>query len=213
MDPTERAASLSAQIADENRLGALRKRAKDLGVDHELGLALWSTGVASARRLAILLLDKARCDQELVDGLDRDLKDLSFDERTQLMDWLLANQLAKTAAGRRLMDSWEHSPSPLQRRTFWYQQARLRWTGQAPPPNSEYLLAALEGRLADEEPEVQWAMNFAAGQIGTFEPEHRARCVALGETTGLYRDEVVSRGCTPNYLPEFIRIQAEKHSK
>lgn len=53
-------------------------------------------------------------------------------------------------------------------------------------------------------------MNFTAGQIGTYQPEYRERCVALGERSGLYRDEPVPRGCTPNYLPEFIRIQAEK---
>lgn len=60
------------------------------------------------------------------------------------------------------------------------------------------------------EPEVQWAMNFAAGQIGIHEPEHRSRCLALGERLGLYKDEPVSRGCTPNYLPEFIRIEVAK---
>ena len=109
-----------------------------------------------------------------------------------------------------MLVSWETSESPLQRRLFWYYQARLRWTGQTPPPNTEALLDALELRLAEEVPEVQWAMNFTAGQIGTYQPEHRARCVALGERTGLYRDDVVAPGCTPSYLPDFIRIQVDK---
>ena len=67
--------------------------------------------------------------------------------------------------------------------------------------------------MAGEEPEVQWAMNFAAGQIGIHETEYRRRCVKLGEKLGLYKDEPFSRGCTPNYLPEFIRIEAEKLNK
>lgn len=62
------------------------------------------------------------------------------------------------------------------------------------------------------EPEVQWAMNFTAGQIGIHEPDYRARCVKLGEKTGLYKDEKVSRGCTPNYLPQFIDIEVRKRA-
>ena len=83
-----------------------------------------------------------------------------------------------------------------------------------PPPedNSAALLDALETDLADEEPEVQWTMNFCAGWIGVHEPEHRARCVELGQRTGLYKDDPVPRGCTPGYLPEFIRIEVEKRS-
>lgn len=205
--------ALLDQVSDDTMLGDLRRLAKEAGTDHALALELWSSGQKAARRLAVLMLDKKRCDQALVDALDRDLQRLEFDERTALMDWLFANQLAKTAAGKRLMLSWEHSPSALQRRTFWYHQARLRWTGQTPPPNSAALLDALEARLEGEEPEVQWAMNFLAGQIGTYQPEHRARCVALGERLGLYRDQVVPRNCTPNYLPEFIRLQVEKLAK
>ena len=125
----------------------------------------------------------------------------------------MANQLAKDKKTVALMHSWKNSPSALQRRTFWYYQGRLRWVGQTPPPNSEELLSAIEERIESEEPEVQWAMNFTAGQIGIFQPEYRNRCIALGERTGLYKDEVVSRNCTPNYLPKFISIQVAKQKK
>jgi len=79
-----------------------------------------------------------------------------------------------------------------------------------PPNNTENLLASIEKNIATEEPEVQWAMNFTAGQIGIFDTTYRKRCIALGEKNGLYKDEPVSKGCTPNYLPEFIRIQVGK---
>lgn len=67
--------------------------------------------------------------------------------------------------------------------------------------------------MANEEPEVQWAMNFTARQIGIFESKQRSRCITLGEQIGLYKNEVVSKGCTPNYLPEFINIQVNKLKK
>ncbi len=201
---------LDQVAADGTKLGDIKRVAKDVKKDHALAMELWSSGNTNARLLAVLILDRKKLDQALVDKLDADLQALDEEQRTRIMDWLFANQLAKSAAGKQLIETWEHSPSALQRRTFWYHQARLRWTGQDPPDNTAHLLDALEARLADEDPQVQWAMNFTAGQIGVFQPEHRARCVALGERTGLYRDQVVPKNCTPNYLPEFIRIQADK---
>ena len=64
--------------------------------------------------------------------------------------------------------------------------------------------------MATAEPEVQWAMNFCAGQIGIFEPKLRTRCVKLGKKLGLYKDEIVPKNCTPSYLPEFIKIEVAK---
>lgn len=75
------------------------------------------------------------------------------------------------------------------------------------------LLDSLEKGMAKAEPETQWAMNFCAGWIGIYQPEFRARCVKLGETLGLYKDEHVSKNCTPSYLPEFIRIEVAKRQQ
>jgi 3-methyladenine DNA glycosylase AlkD len=194
-------------------LGDLRKIAKEIKKDHPLAMELWSTGGFMPRQLAILIMDKKLLTRELIDKLDKDMQGHPLKERNQLIDWLMANQLAKDKKTIALMESWENSPSPLQRRLFWYYQARLRWMGQTPPPNSEYLLSAIEKRIEGEEPEVQWAMNFTAAQIGIFVPEYRARCIALGERTGLYKDQMVSKNCTPDYLPEFIAMQVEKLKK
>lgn len=107
--------------------------------------------------------------------------------------------------------SWESSESSLHRRTFWYYQGRLRWTGKI-QPDSEELLTKIEKKIENEQPEVQWAMNFLAGWIGVFEHKYRNRCIALGEKTGLYKGKTVSRGCTPEYLPEFIKIESSKRN-
>src|SRR5690606_2597378 len=112
-----------------------------------------------------------------------------------------------------LMESWEKSPSVLKRRIFWYHQTRLRWMGNTDHSNTESLLGSIETNIKDEAPEVQWAMNFTAGQIGKWQEEYRPRCIAIGEKTGLYKGEVVSKGCTPNYLPEFIAMEVAKLKK
>ena len=214
MKLSSKAENIYAQINPKTtKLGDLRKMAKAIKKDHELAMELWATGEFLPRKLAILVMDKKLLTQGFIDQLDQDIQQHVLAEQSQLMDWLMANQLSKDKKTIALMESWENSPSVLQRRTFWYYQARLRWTGQTPPPNSDSLLTSIEAHMAKEEPAVQWAMNFTAGQIGTYEAEFRSRCIALGEQIGLYKDEVVAKGCTPNYLPDFIQIQTAKLKK
>ncbi|WP_368901996.1 DNA alkylation repair protein [Oceanobacillus oncorhynchi] len=207
---SSKAEDILAQINSKTKLGDLRKIAKEIKKDHELALELWSTEAFLTRLLAILIMDKKLLSQDVLNKLDEDMQIHTFDERNNLMDWLMANQLTKDKKRIALIQSWENSPHALQRRAFWYYQARLRWTGQTPPDNTAELLAALEANIMQEEPEVQWAMNFTAGWIGIYDEKNRTRCMKLGEKTGLYKDEMVSKGCTPNYLPEFITIEVNK---
>lgn len=207
-----KAENILSQIDSKTKLGDLRKIAKDIKKDHELAMELWSSESFLPRLLAILLMDKNLLTQDMLDKLDQDMQIHTFDERNQLMDWLMANQLTKSKKTLALMALWENSPSALQRRTFWYYNARLRWTGQTPPDNNADLLSTIEATITQEEPEVQWAMNFLAGWIGVYDQNNRARCIKLGEKTGLYKGEMVSKGCTPDYLPEFIAIEVNKRN-
>ena len=195
------------------KLVDLRKIAIELKKEHDLAMELWSTGEFLPRQLAILIMDKKLLNQEVIDQLDRDIQKHEFDESNHLMDWLMANQLSKDKKIIALMESWEKSPSALQRRVFWYSQARLRWMGNIDHSNTEYLLTSIERNIADEQPEVQWAMNYTAGQIGKWQENYRDRCISIGEVTGLYKDEIVPRGCTPSYLPKFIPIEVAKLKK
>lgn len=214
MKLSPKAKNIFDQLNTKNtKLGDLRTIAKEIKKDHELAMELWSSENYLARQLAILIMDKKLLSQEVINQLDQDINKHSEDEKLQLIDWLMANQLAKDKKTAALMESWQNSPSSLQRRTFWYHQARLRWVGQTPPPNTEELLSFIEKEIENELPEVQWAMNFTAAQIGVYQPEYRERCIALGERTGLYKDEMVAKNCTPSYLPEFINIQVAKLKK
>ena len=197
----------------QTKLGDLRKIAKDIKKDHTLAMELWSSGHFFARQLAILIMDKKLLTQETIDGLVQDMEQHPKEEQNHLIDWLMANQLSKDKKTIALMEGWENHPSSLLRRIFWYYQGRLRWVGQTPPPNSEYLLKNIEENIVAEEPEVQWAMNFTAAQIGIFQKEFRARCIAIGENTGLYKDEMVAKNCTPNYLLKYIAMQVAKVEK
>lgn len=207
---SSKAESILSQINSETKLGDIRKIAKEIKKDHALSMELWNSGKFLARQLSILIMDNKILSQDLINKLEKDIQSYSLDERNHLTDWLMANQLTKDKKTIILIESWENSPSTLQRRVFWYYQGRLRWVGQIPPDNTEYLMNAIESRITKEEPEVQWAMNFTAGWIGVYDKKYRNRCIKLGERIGLYKGEMVSKGCTPEYLPEFIAIESSK---
>lgn len=207
-----RAENILTQISDKKtKLGDLRKIAKEIKKDHQLAIELWSTEHFFARQLAILIMDKKLLTDEVIDNLISDINQHDEKEKLQLIDWLMANQLTKDKKTLALIESWEENQSSLKRRIFWYYQGRLRWMGQ-PQPDSEKLLSKIEKEIEKEQPEVQWAMNFLAGWIGVYEKHYRERCVALGTKTGLYKGKMVSKGCTPEYLPEFIAIETTKRN-
>lgn len=210
MKLSTKAQKILTQIGEINtKLGDLRTIAKEIKKDHELAMELWTTTSFFARQLAILIMDKKQLSEEAINDLIKDINQHEDHEKLQLVYWLMANQLMKDKASTALITSWGNNPSSLKRRVYWYYQARLRWMGKI-QPDSEELLFKIEKEIESEEPEVQWAMNFTTGWIGVYEKKHRNRCVAIGEKTGLYKGQMVSKGCTPDYLPKFIAIECEK---
>lgn len=71
------------------KLGDLRKMAKELKVDHDLAMELWSTKEFLPRQLAILLMNNKILNQELIEKLDQDIQKHVFEERIHLIDWLI----------------------------------------------------------------------------------------------------------------------------
>ena len=206
-----RAKKIVSEFADVAKLGDIKKRGKEINIDHDLAIELWAHGAFYPRLLSTLIFNKKQLTESNFDELASDLLIHAEDDRNLLSDWLLANQLTKDKKLIALMTTWQENPSPVLRRWFWYYQARLRWTGRTPPPeNSADLLDLLEASMQTEEPDVQWAMNFCASWIGVFEPKLRSRCIKLGKNLGLYQNDPVAKNCTPSYLPEFIKIETAK---
>ena len=201
---------LTQLSAEDLKRGDLKKMAKEIKKDHDLAVELWASENVNARLLSVLIMDKNLLDQETIERLAKDLEVHELDQRLLIAEWLLANQLMKSKKTKTLLESWEHEESSILRRLFWYHQARLRWTGQTPPDNTLDLLNSLESEMENEAPEVQWAMNFTAGWIGVYDKQYRERCIDLGERLGLYKGDPVAKNCTPDYLPEFIAIEAAK---
>lgn len=200
------------QLNDKNtKLGDVRKIAKEIKKDHLLAIELWSTKLFFPRQLAILLMDKKLLTEDSINQFVDDINLHEENEKLQLIDWLMANQLMKDKRTIEYIENWKESTSSLQRRVYWYYKGRLRWMGKI-YEDSEELLSTIENQIANEPPEVQWAMNFTAGWIGVYEKELRQKAIEIGEKTGLYKGKMVSKGCTPEYLPEFIAIESNKRN-
>src|SRR3989337_4551554 len=120
MTLSSKAENILGQINSKTKLGDLRKIGKEIKKDHDLAMELWSTRQFLPRQLAILIMDNKLLSQDLINKLDKDMQDHPLNERNQLMDWLMANQLSKNKKTIMSMESWENSPSSLQRRIFWY---------------------------------------------------------------------------------------------
>ena len=213
MAMSNRAKNLIKEIDRDDILrGELKKHAKKIKKDHKLAMELWSSGRFQPRLLATLIFDKKELTQDVIDQLVADMQEHDGKEPAHLSEWFMANQLMKDKRLTALMESWQDSRDPILRRLFWYHQARLRWMGQESPENTDKLMKLLEQDMVGEEPLVQWAMNFCAGWIGVHDPKYRKRCISLGKKAGLFADEVAPKNCTPNYLPEFIRIETAKRA-
>ncbi len=63
--PSLTAENILPQINSKTKLGDLRKIAKEIKKDQELGMELWSTENYMPRLLAILIMDKKNCFQKM----------------------------------------------------------------------------------------------------------------------------------------------------
>ncbi|MDR7210996.1 hypothetical protein [Flavobacterium piscis] len=96
MKLSTKAENIITQITGKNtKLGDLRTIAKDIKKDHQLAMELWSSKHFFVRQLAILIMDKKFLTEEVIDNLVSDINQYSQNEKLQLIDWLMANQLTK----------------------------------------------------------------------------------------------------------------------
>lgn len=195
---------------ESTKYGDLKKLAKEIKKDHALAMELWETGQYYPRLLAVLIFDRKLIDEEFIDRIAADLIKHDEDEWKQVLDWLFANQLNKSKKLLAMVERWMRSEPPIRRKLFWTYQYRLRWTGKTGHENTEEIMDVIEETIISEIPPIQEAMIMTAGWIGVYNLEYRDRLVKLGEDTGLFKDIKAPPGCTPWYLPEFIRIEAKK---
>jgi 3-methyladenine DNA glycosylase AlkD len=76
------------------------------------------------------------------------------------------------------------------------------------------LLDRIESEMGSADPSadpvVQWTMNCTLAEIGIHFPKLRKRAIAIGEKLGIFRDYLVSKGCTSPFAPIWINAMVAR---
>ncbi len=187
------------------RRGDVRKLAKRIKVNHELGMSLWQTGNIDARFLAILLIKPKSLTAAELDQLVRS------EPFVEVADWLTTYVVKKHADKESLRQQWMTTDDPMAARAGWNLTAE-RIVKSPDGIDLPALLERIETEMADAAPEIQWTMNCALAEIGIHFPKHRKRALAIGEALGIYRDYPVSKGCTSPFAPIWINAMVSRQS-
>ncbi|MDF1663863.1 MAG: DNA alkylation repair protein [Planctomycetota bacterium] len=187
------------------KLGDIRKIAKSIKTDHELGLALWKTENIDARFLAILILDGATLSMAEIDDM---VQSMAFD---RIADWFISYIIKKHSDKEALRQKWMNASCPMSARAGWSLTAE-RIAKNPEGLDLKKILDRIEKELVPAPPLEQWTMNFALVEIGINAPKLRQRALKIGETLGVYKDFPTSKGCTSPFAPiwinEMVRRQA-----
>ena len=179
------------------RMGDIRKLAKEIKADHELGLALWGSGNVEAQLLATLLLKPKSLSAA---ELDRMVRSVDF---VQVADWLDSYVVGNHPEKETLRQGWMTEDDRWAARAGWSLTAD-RVVTDPKGLDLPALLQRIESEMGGAVPEVQWTMNVCLAKIGIHFPSHRKRALAIGEALGVYRDYPVSKGCTSPFAPIWI---------
>ena len=189
------------------KTGDIRKLAKKIKTDHELGQALWKTGNMDAQMLATLILKPKELSAEQLDTMVREapfawvadwlqsyvIKNLPDDEKEKLRKrWMRKSEKDGWAARA----GWQLTASNINK--------------GAEGVDVDVLLDRIETEMPEAEPETQWTMNNTLAAIGVQFAKHRKRVIAIGEKIGLYADWPPSKGCTIPYVPVWVDAMVNK---
>lgn len=86
MSFSKKVEQILSEITKKSKLGDIRKLAKEIKMDHDLALELWSKKEYLPRQLAILIMDKKQLNQKVIDQLDGDISEHPEHEKLQLID-------------------------------------------------------------------------------------------------------------------------------
>ncbi|MGV3722576.1 MAG: DNA alkylation repair protein [Actinomycetota bacterium] len=187
------------------RMGDIRTIAKSIKINHNLGLELWASGNVDAMLLATLVMKPKLLSEE---DLERMAASVTY---TQLADWLMTHIIKQHPGKEALRQRWMEASHPMLARAAWSLTAE-RIAKNPEGLDLVALLDRIEREMAGAPAPAQWTMNFSLAGIGIEFAEHRQRAIDIGERLGLYRDYPCSKGCTPPFVPIWVREMVSRRA-
>jgi len=165
---------ITARLAYGLSVPALRALAREIGRDHDLAQALWTTGIFEARLLAAMVAVPARMDEALLEGWV-----LDFDNWA-VCDGVCTDLFGRTPWAYDKAVAWSARSEEYVKRAGFVLMARLAVTDkQAPDARFEAFLPIIEREAGDPRPLVRKAVNWALRQIGKRNLALNARAIEV----------------------------------
>lgn len=188
-------------------MGELRKLVKQLGTNHDLALELWHSGNTEAQWIACMIFDVNKL---TLDEIRNMASQINYND---MIDKFAGEVVSKHKSVDLLAEEWTASGEDNLGRAGWNLIVHKVSDGKMTNEELEELLTTIKNELQTATPGKQWAMNHALCQIGICYPDFTKKCIALGETLGVYRDLKVPKGCTSAYAPNWIEAGIKKRTK
>lgn len=191
---------LDAQGAGKARvvMGPLRALGKEIGVDHDLALALWETGRDDARLLATMIMAPRRLTAEDAEAL------LASADDVQLLDELTYKVVAEAPCADGLREKWMASEDELTGRAGWNLLVARLLKKRLPSEDCAGILDAIDAACKAAPVKTAESMMRCLVEIAVRFPEHRERAIDIGTRWGRIDDRPVPKGCTPFHAVEWI---------
>lgn len=189
-------------VIDENVIGVnrgpLRQLAKTYSPNHQLGLELWSTNTLETRLMAAMILDPKQLTLDEVENL------INQTNSASLIDELTFNVFETINEPKAYFHAWLLHPNHKLQRAAWNMAIVLAHRSKLTTEEMDELIKHIEANLVSVPEMVKYAMNRCLCEIGITHSIFTERCLKLGERLGVYKEVMVSKGCTSPYAPEWI---------
>jgi 3-methyladenine DNA glycosylase AlkD len=179
-DPNNVAGMERYGISTEGTLGvpmpALRSMAKQIGMNHELALELWGSGLHEGRILAALVAEPLETDREMMESWVH-----QFDS-WDVCDQVCANLFSWAKGAYEVIPGWTASEEQFIRRAGFVMMAALAvHDKKAIDEVFVGFFPLIEKGAGDDRNYVKKAINWAIRQMGKRNLNLRKECVALSE--------------------------------
>ncbi len=187
-----------------SEIAKLRKKIK---VDHALAMALWNTGNAEARVLALQVADATKVTR--VDA-DRFLKD----GPVHFLGCYLCELLARSPIAAQVMRDWMKSPEEFTREMGYgiFGACLKDDPDSISDADAEKVLTTIEQDIQRSPNWARYAMNGALIAIGVLKPALRDKALEVARRIGKVENDHGETHCkTPDAVPCIVKASKRKH--
>ncbi len=154
----------------------IRELARNIGMNHDLALKLWETGIHEARILATLIADPSKITDELIEKWIKDV------DNWDLCDQLVMNLLWKTKIARKKILEWCNRNEEFVKRAGFVLIAKLAISDKKSSDEEfEKFFPLIKEGAKDSRKYVYKAVSWALRQIGKRNPKLNEKALKLAE--------------------------------